>query len=1383
MKNNKDKKQSLKNSLKNSQTRRIVSLGFSFSYLLMISLNTNASDIEIYRQGSSGANSTIMLMVDTSQTMGSPALDILKDYPLCISGKVFGVLGALPVVDVKLTPPAGTNTEAYCDVVFPKEVLDLLGTIDTITGSGRNSLLGLKSSLDYMRASCTPFSKLETTEPPRSNKILAVNISLGEGYRCYSRLSRIRIAVKEVLDGNSTKGIEALPNGTVIGLSTFPAKKGNDLNQKAGMILVPAQALDDNHRAALKLAINGLAPSTDPLGSTLDSVVGVLSSVLDGLNITGLLTNVLSLIGNLPSTVLALLENKETATATAYAETGAYLLGKTTKGTGESLSSFESPVNKQTIAYKCLARELDNDCSRYEETGLLIKRPVEYSVPSYGRKEQVTTNNGLLGNLLGLLGLGNKDVIRYYNISDAIYSGYQYRASSVQVSGDNYVNPSSISSQTSGSTTSPNLCQAQGIFVLTGNPPKLDSTTAVDVQRVMQKSLGQSPTNDLSQFCGASPAAWSSRGTTNATWSCIANYSQALLDKNSNYRTRVEIKTGVAGIGKEFNYVRLDGNTVVGAGTDGSIVNDLLNTVKALLRTALSLVSIIVDLKPLFNLIDIILPTSPANTADIENLAYWGRDGKGGWYTEASKGGISQSILEFTKHIVDAKSDPFMGLQTIPADPLTPYQLSNDVYNSIFAPSDQQSWYGNLKKYSVLNENETNGSSIIRLKGSVDFKDQWNGGRAEKMDGSELLSGGTLEQLKTLRPLKTDSSTRKLWINRDCKEQSGQYYFTEDQNLKIITPDYLADTNQARCNNNSSLKDQYAGYLMNLLGYQVDPQLVNANLMAQSEPLWQLGMPLHSTPVKITQYAKFNNNGAIDRDDYIVFGSTQGLLHVVDADDGKEKFAFVPNEMLENAEQRKAFTNQRQGSYRNMPYGVDGAWTAYTEYVYGMNDGKIVATVGQIGSSNNRIKGKQVLYGGLRMGGRGYYALDLADLDSPKLKFHINPDQAVANSPLSFMGQSWSKPTIAYVNWKGQRKQVMFVGGGYDLGYESKDYNPSLSKGAGIYMFDADNGDLLWWTSANATTKNDGNKEHALKVATMQYSVVSRINVLDRNGDGLMDHLYFGDLGGQVWRIDLNPDMNASTGNFAQYATRLLNLHKADGSSPRFYDAPSFSIYGYEEPLAVLSIASGNRSLPVSDERSGEIYNLFDRDVTRTDLYSSTFTPLTKDIDLSSSNALRGIFTADEVRNKSIDQVKSLMPNGWVISFNPNARVGKDPDAAQGKKILDEMAVVNKNLYVSVYNPGEQPTCPVQVRGETKVHRYCLPFGICEQQLQSGQVNSFVAGKGIVPINIGAGITDPHSKLQSRGLIRSGANNDVGELPINKMRRQLVPLTWYENNE
>lgn len=69
------------------------------------------------------------------------------------------------------------------------------------------------------------------------------------------------------------------------------------------------------------------------------------------------------------------------------------------------------------------------------------------------------------------------------------------------------------------------------------------------------------------------------------------------------------------------------------------------------------------------------------------------------------------------------------------------------------------------------------------------------------------------------------------------------------------------------------------------------------------------------------------------------------------------------------------------------------------------------------------------------MGGRSYYALDLKDIQNPKLKFHINPDSALAGTPLSYMGQSWSKPTIGFVNWAGKRTRVMFVGGGYDDGY------------------------------------------------------------------------------------------------------------------------------------------------------------------------------------------------------------------------------------------------------------------------------------------------------------------------------------------------------------
>ncbi len=134
-----------------------------------------------------------------------------------------------------------------------------------------------------------------------------------------------------------------------------------------------------------------------------------------------------------------------------------------------------------------------------------------------------------------------------------------------------------------------------------------------------------------------------------------------------------------------------------------------------------------------------------------------------------------------------------------------------------------------------------------------------------------------------------------------------------------------------------------------------------------------------------------------------------------------------------------------------------------------------------------------------------FFSLDLTDMSSPKVKFHIDPnnkqvhylDGSVTKSKtvdeLKYMGQSWSKPTLAYVNWFGTRKLVMIVGGGYDAGsttgleadgdeiiqqkqlvcnfvkdkrdgyggYGAADYTQTNKIGAGVYIFDADNGDLL----------------------------------------------------------------------------------------------------------------------------------------------------------------------------------------------------------------------------------------------------------------------------------------------------------------------------------
>src|SRR5690606_40226688 len=121
------------------------------------------------------------------------------------------------------------------------------------------------------------------------------------------------------------------------------------------------------------------------------------------------------------------------------------------------------------------------------------------------------------------------------------------------------------------------------------------------------------------------------------------------------------------------------------------------------------------------------------------------------------------------------------------------------------------------------------------------------------------------------------------------------------------------------------------------------------------------------------------------------------------------------------------------GGMENLYYGIDGPWAIHTEYVI---DGSGNLTVGT-GKGINQ-KGKQLAFGGLRMGGRSYYSLDLQDIDSLKLNFHINPD-VETTGPLSYMGQSWSKPSVAYVNWNGKRKLGMIEGGGYDEGNENPD--------------------------------------------------------------------------------------------------------------------------------------------------------------------------------------------------------------------------------------------------------------------------------------------------------------------------------------------------------
>lgn len=917
---------------------------------------------------------------------------------------------------------------------------------------------------------------------------------------------------------------------------------------------------------------------------------------------------------------------------------------------------------------------------------------------------------------------------------------------------NNYIKPTQIDST--------KQCNTQGIYFLTdGQPQYYYNKQRSTLEEFMKKALGSKG----SSFSCSNPSTLGKRGSgysTNSTmsspngWDCIGAFTQALINPNLN-PSGTEILTAVVGFGSDFS---------TGSGNDISDARD------------------------------------------------WGTLGKGGWYSGNDDKAVVDSVNAFVKKLGKYIPPVTTGSVTIPVDNLDTQNIQPWGYFPQFDPKPDAvgstgvvTWLGNLKKYRVVDGvlKDRDSNTITNSNGLLkdDLNDYWADTSIKKtiekeVDGvkisQEVKVGGALSRMLLGYSTAQTPNERRIFTDRTIKQNSTDNSqndigtISSGNLIKLGRDDFISTSS------NLYKQDPKRAYLLSLFGYPVGKDLAyNVELypkettfqteleqVIQQTPKrdWLMGSVMHSKPILITQegttkYDAENKVTTYDkRDDLIVFGTTQGLLHIVragisaaDGDAGKEVFTFVPNEIIEK--QAKGFLSQDNQS-SNLQYGLDGQWTAYTEFVTkkGTNVNEPVVTV---------KGGKQWLYGGLRMGGKSYYALDLSDVTSssgtPKLKFHINPAGTCSTTnALGCMGQSWSKPTVTWVNWQGQRKLVMLVGGGYDAAYESSvDYTPSnTDQGAGIYMFDADNGNLLWWASANAGSTNTAtNKTYA---AEMKRSVVSSIKAIDRNSDGITDHLYFGDLGGQVWRVDLNASSKAGKDeNFAIRAVRILDM---SGSTkvPRFYNAPNFTIHNSNNGLfAAVSIGSGNLSYPMSASTNTDdgVYVIYDKDVTRRNLAVLTTSELyTQDVKPSATGGKKLIQNTNGITKTT------LTSGGWYYPLGTK------------KRVLNETVAIDGDLYVSIFDSSvdiNDVNCAGGVRGESNAKQFCLPYGDGDCKLVQdsgsgtggGSSDEIFLGKGNVGISFG-------------GISRD--RNIVLNLPTDKTLRtytgktKFVSQRWYE---
>ncbi|MGB0360578.1 MAG: hypothetical protein ACPGEF_04115, partial [Endozoicomonas sp.] len=607
----------------------------------------------------------------------------------------------------------------------------------------------------------------------------------------------------------------------------------------------------------------------------------------------------------------------------------------------------------------------------------------------------------------------------------------------------------------------------------------------------------------------------------------------------------------------------------------------------------------------------------------------------GGLYFKGNQPGFVQNALQqIAQKALDQSS---LGNATIFTQPGTSISAENrlrnaeDVYYPVFQPTNGPGWRGNLKRYSLRDDNQLyDANGLLAIDSSSGFfnssaKSYWSSG----IDGDVVTQGGMAEKLTSTRPVFT-----YLGGNKQLNLSGNRLH----ESNSAINPMDLHVSN----------KTDAKKVLQWARGVDVDDADGDSDTTDDRN---SIGDPLHTQP-KVITYFKDTSRGASIVDKMVYFTTNDGFLHGVDTQDGTTEFSFIPQELLKNlvyykdkpirfrsgfrpdtqllttkwtfdkagasiAGNELLFTssyitsaNQKvylhaQGVYEftfnvlgplggkaQMAYAIfdptgksigagsidnlqgvgvnktfvfeakqsgqytvrftdqtpfAGAFYYWRLYnyaliapaarnqhmtqpyrLYGM-DGPMNVWVNDVNGDGDIMvsKGGSIdpgehayLYLTMRRGGRSIYALDVTSRKNPVFKWQI---KGGAGS-FTRLGYTWSGAKPVNVRWNSSSKKVVLFGGGYDDAVDSHTTIQNSRFGNAVYMVDAETGNLLWWASNNSANLN---------MPAMTHGIAADLTPLDLTGDGLIDVIYAVDVGGQIFRIDIN-DKNTSRNNFAR---------------------------------------------------------------------------------------------------------------------------------------------------------------------------------------------------------------------------------------------------------
>ncbi|MEM9055875.1 MAG: hypothetical protein AAGD86_00270 [Pseudomonadota bacterium] len=602
--------------------------------------------------------------------------------------------------------------------------------------------------------------------------------------------------------------------------------------------------------------------------------------------------------------------------------------------------------------------------------------------------------------------------------------------------------------------------------------------------------------------------------------------------------------------------------------------------------------------------------------------------GNGQYYTADNS---SELLAAFTQIFEDIdRKDVTFTAPSVAINSFNRLTHRSELYFSMFRPDPGAHWPGNLKRYALGQDDgstsildATNAPAIDDDTGTFfeSAKSFWTIGDP---DGFDTTAGGLASRLLADRDVYTVTSlsTSNVALNTPANR-------VHEDNEEITEEMLEADNADHR-------------YEILRWARGVDEE---------GNPLNILGDALHSQPV-IASYGGSEENPDIS----LFYTTNDGYFHAVnpmaDAGEPLEIFSFIPRSQLSRLDELAESDGPAPKSY-----GLDGPMTAWIEG----DDGDGI------------VNGEESLnlYFGMRRGGRDYYAMDVTDRQNPRLKWMIKG----GTGDFAELGQTWSKMIRGKVSLNGADRDVLLFGGGYDTNQDAAGESSTDDEGRAVYMIDADTGQRLWWAAYSGD-----NPDADLPLADMEHSIPSDLLVADINQDGYTDRIYFGDMGGKVWRMDI--DNYENTGADDLVTGGVIGDFGGEGAAGnrRFYYAPSVSQV-VSEDLGVflsVSIGSGHRANPLGtpgklvDDR---FYMLRDPAVMQPavdeDTGEAIYTVATED----------DMFDVTDTLEPSTQQLEGY--KGWMIRMDSNEKVLATPLTADGR------------VFFTSYVPGEgaEPTC------------------------------------------------------------------------------------------